>query len=140
MAAKSCVDLGSKENLFKKDSVNTPVLASQSCSLFDKTVAITAKAVDVITEHKHTYCTARILSDIRPIFSRKAESAEAAVIVHNLQIGYHDGGSGEHKEFYVTLDTDDIIALKDGLKRADKKTLVLESILKHSSVQYLKVE
>src|ERR1043166_6832174 len=71
---------------------------------FEKTLAVTAKAIDEMTEHEHTYCRARILSDIRPVFTDMLDSASAAVIIHTLQIGYHH--SGEHKEFYVAMDTD----------------------------------
>lgn len=136
---KSCVELSSKDNQFNKQSAN--ILSNRLGKLLslDKTVAITSKAGDVLTEHKHTFCSARILSDIRPVFSEKAESAPAAVIIHNLQIGFHDGGTGEHQEFYVALDTDDIQALKEVIERAEKKTIVLESILKRSKVQYLEV-
>lgn len=136
---QSCVELGSTDKLFNKQSAATLTVRLGKLLSFDKTAAVTSKAGDVMTEHKHTFCSARILSDIRPIFSQKADSASAAVIIHNLQIGFHDGGTGEHEEFYVALDTDDIANLKEVLKRAEKKTTVLESILKRSNVQYLKV-
>ncbi|MGD1087413.1 MAG: hypothetical protein ABR955_01625 [Verrucomicrobiota bacterium] len=106
---------------------------------FEKTMAVTSKAFDVMTEHKHTFCRARVLSDIRPVFTSTADSASGAMIIHNLQIGFHDGGTGKHKEFYVALDTDDIKSLKEVIARAEKKTKALESILKSSSVPYLEV-
>ena len=105
--------------------------------VFDQTIAVTAKAFDVMTEHEHVFCSARILSDIRPVFTSSVESASAGVISHNLQIGYHDGGSGEHKEIYVVLDTNDIQTLKEILVRAEKKTVALQSILKNSNIPYL---
>jgi len=104
---------------------------------FEKTAAVAAKAHNVMTEHKHTFCSARILSDIRPVFTDTPELASAAVIIHNLQIGFHDGGTGEHEEFYVALDTDDIQSLKEVIARAEKKTIALQSILKSSNVPYL---
>lgn len=106
---------------------------------FDKSMAVTAKAFDILTEHDHTFCRSRILSDIRPIFTDSAESASAAVIIHTLQIGFHDGGSGPHKEFYVALDTHDIQILKEIITRAEKKTVALEAILRTSKVPYLEV-
>jgi hypothetical protein len=105
----------------------------------DKTVAVTAKAFDVMTEHEHVFCGARIMSDIRPVFAGAVESAAAAVIIHNLQIGFHDSGSGEHKEFYVSLDIYDIQLFKALIERAERKTTALEAILKSAKLPYLEV-
>ena len=46
----------------------------------DKSLGVTSKAVDVMTEHERTFCNARILSDIRPVFAEAPDSASAAVI------------------------------------------------------------
>jgi len=102
----------------------------------DKPLGVTAKALDVMTEHDRVFCGARILSDIRPVFAANPESAESAVIIHNLQIGFHQGG--EHKEFYVALDTNDVKELKKVIERAEKKTTALQSILNKANVFYLK--
>jgi hypothetical protein len=101
----------------------------------DKTLGVTSKALDVMTEHERIFCTARILSDIRPVFSANAKDASGAVIIHNLQIGYHQ--DGKHTEFYVALDTSDIQKLKKVIERAEEKTLAMEAMLKRSTVPYL---
>jgi hypothetical protein len=103
----------------------------------DKTLGVTAKALDVMTEHDKTFCEARILSDIRPVFSEKPEEASAAVIIHNLQIRFHQ--FGKHQEAYFALDTDDIQALKEIIERAEKKTIALKSMIAKSAVPYLEV-
>jgi hypothetical protein len=105
--------------------------------LLEKPLGITSKAFDVMTEHDRIYCGARILSDIRPVFSTNVDAAAGAVIVHTLQIGFHQ--MGKHQEFYVALDTNDIQTLKSVIERAEKKTVALEAILKKSDVPYLKV-
>jgi hypothetical protein len=102
---------------------------------FDTTVGVTAKAVDVMTEHERIFCSARILSDIRPVFAKTPEIAEAAVIIHNLQISFHK--CGEHKEAYFALDTSDLAKLKQVIERAEKKTTALQAILKQSRLPYL---
>jgi hypothetical protein len=109
----------------------------QKLLAFDDTISVTAKAMDVMTEHAHVFCNARILSDIRPVFSSTAESAAAAVVIHTLQIGYHDGGTGPHKEFYVALDSADVGKLKEVILRAEKKDVALQTILKTSHIPYL---
>src|SRR6266496_699761 len=93
-------------------------------------LSVTSKAIDVMTEHDRVFCGARILSDIRPVFSETLENAAAAVIIHNLEIGYHQDGT--HHDFYVALDTEDIQKLKQVIDRAEKKTIALKSILKKS--------
>jgi hypothetical protein len=102
----------------------------------DHSLGITVKALDVMTEHERIFCKARILSDIRPVFTDKLESA-AAMIIHMLQIGFHTGG--EHREYYFALDADDIRKLKGVIERAEKKTTALQAILKKAEVNYLEV-
>ncbi len=103
----------------------------------DSSLGVTAKAIDVMTEHERIFCSARIISDIRPVFAGKEDEASAAVIIHNLQIGFHY--CGKHKEFYVALDTADIQKFKDCIVRAEKKEQALKSILTKSGTAYLDV-
>lgn len=103
----------------------------------EDTLGATAKALDVMTEHERIFCTARILSDIRPVFSGIGERASAAVIIHNLQLGFHR--DGKHTEIYIALDTDDLKTLKDVVNRAQEKTVAMESLLKAAEVPYLEV-
>jgi len=117
------------------------ILASRIKALlgFEGTLGITAKALDVMTENEHTFCGARILSDIRTIFTSSSKEPSAGVIIHNLQIGYHDSAEGGHKEIYIALDTDDIGTLKEIFCRAEKKTVALQEVLKRSGATYLEV-
>jgi hypothetical protein len=104
---------------------------------FDKVISVTSKAFDVMTEHDKIFCNARILSDIRPVFADNPDTADAAVIIHNLQIGFHQ--QGEHHEIYVALDTSDILKLKEVVERAELKTKALEAILKRAQLPYLEI-
>lgn len=104
---------------------------------FDKSLGISVKALDVMTEHERIFCRARILSDIRPVFANGLESSCAAMIIHNLQIGFHQ--DGKHHDYYFALDTDDIQKLKKIIERAEKKTIALQAILKKSDIRYLEV-
>ncbi len=102
----------------------------------DKSLGVSAKALDVMTEHQHIYCAARILSDIRPVFTEQLESP-SAMIIHNLQLGYHE--DGRHHDFYVALDTDDLTQLKKVIERAEKKNDALVSVLNAAKIRYLEV-
>jgi hypothetical protein len=137
--SESCVESGSDKIQFPKEKERELSDRLKQLLSFEKIVGVTAKAFDVMTEHKYTFCSARILSDIRPVFTDTPGSASAAVIIHNLQIGFHESGIKEHKEFYVALDTNDILVLKEVIERAEKKTDALKSIIKTSKLPYLEV-
>ncbi len=135
---KSVAESASKD--CQLPSAKLKLLSNRLQKLLDfNSVAVTSKALDVMTEHQRVFCKARILSDIRPVFAGSLESASAAVIIHNLQIGFHDSGTGKHEEFYVSLDTSDIQILKKVIERAEKKTVALQSIRNKSSIPYLEV-
>jgi hypothetical protein len=95
----------------------------------------TLKAMGVMVDQERTFYSARILTDVRPVFDEKGETVDAAVIVHNLRIHY--GQDSEHKDFYVSLDTSDIADIREALDRADAKAKSLEGILKRSGVSFL---
>ena len=99
---------------------------------------LTSKALEVLTEEEHVFYSARIITDIRPIFSEDATTITASVVVHNLRI--HFGKDSAHKNFYVALDTSDIAKLRDVLDRADAKSVALQGLLKKFSVSYIDPE
>ncbi|SRR6266404_2568437 len=98
-------------------------------------IAIAAKAINVMLEQHRIFCGARILSDIRHVFTASAESASAALLVHSLNISFHQGG--QHKEFYVALTTNELQTLKKAVERAEKKTESLKALVERSGVTFL---
>lgn len=87
------------------------------------------KANDIIGEYKNVFLQARVISDIRPVFSDKLEdSPEVGLIVHNLHIHYKADEEGAHKDIFLALDAKDIEMLKNALIRAEKKEKSLQSI------------
>jgi hypothetical protein len=105
--------------------------------LEDRIIAITAKAVDVITEHAHVFHSARILTDIRPVFTKQpSQPPDAAVLVQMLKIDYHENGI---KSFYVALDSQDLRKLRDVIDRAVEKTDSLRGHLGGAALQVLDV-
>jgi len=92
----------------------TALLAVESFDI----VALKAKGLQ--EESERTFCEARILTDIRPVFGNKVEDAPtAAIVVHTLKLVYHEMSG--HKEFFLALDEDDIASLKKTLERAEAK-------------------
>jgi hypothetical protein len=99
---------------------------------------LVAKAHDVLLEHEQTFSSARILSDIRPVFAENVEDPpSAAVIVHMLNISYRK--AHQRREFVLALDVKDISYLIELLERAKAKTENLKSVIASSSMTYLDV-
>ena len=97
-----------------------------------------SKAGRLQRDGERLYCDAKILSDIRPVFGPKPTvMPPGAVVTHTLRIGYHEGG--DHKEFYVILDADDLEALKNTVTRAEAKDKVLRQLLKTAKLSDLGV-
>ncbi len=93
---------------------------------------ISAKVCSVRLNYANVFCDAKILSDIRPIFDKPKDKPIGSVINHMLQIEYHE--DGDHKEFYVALDADDLSKLKRIIDRAETKAASLKLLLKNSGV------
>lgn len=116
------------------------ILRDRLTKLFklEDSLGLTAKALDLSTDAQHLFYTAKILTDVRPVFNEEGTAIEAAVIIHNLALHY--GDSQDHKDFYITLDSNDVEMLRDVLDRADEKAAALQSLLKRSEIPYLDVE
>ncbi|MGD0459119.1 MAG: hypothetical protein ABSC21_15395 [Terriglobia bacterium] len=95
-----------------------------------ETFSLGSKAIGLQYEHEHSFCTARILTDARPLYGQDVKSPpKAAVIIHNLKVSYHQESSEALKEFYVAMDASDIKKLKEVLDRAQSKAASLRSLL-----------
>ena len=65
-------------------------------------IAVVAKAISVMMEQDRTFCGARILSDMRPVFSESPDEVTATVLMHSLNITFHQ--EGEHREIYLAFE------------------------------------
>ena len=98
----------------------------------DNPLGITSKALDVLTDNERIFCEARILSDIRPVFTGNLDYPSGAVTIHNLKISFHKGD--ESPDIYFALDDTDLEILKDTIERAQNKSKALDSILKKANI------
>lgn len=95
-----------------------------------------SKAIGVLRDNERMFCNARILTDIRPVFSSNVHTPpKAAVIVHMLNITYHEGR--QLKDFYVGLDVDDVETLRMVLERADIEAKSIRSVLEAARLKDL---
>ena len=95
------------------------------------------KAKAVLNEYEHLICNARILTDLRPIFSSGAiESPSGMGIVHTLRIRYHE--TAKIKEFFVAMDGDELNELGEIIERAKLKEKSLASLLEKTGIHRVK--
>lgn len=99
-------------------------------------ILVSVKADGLRYEYENTFSTARVSTDIRPIFGLNAEEPpRAAVITHMLSMHYYRGG--QHKEISLALDDIDIEIMMDALERASKKGESLKSIFEAARLTHV---
>lgn len=105
----------------------------------DSAFGMMAKVQEVRRQYPHLYCTARVLSDIRPVFGPEAsEKPLVGAVVHTLRITYHEGKGVE--ELYVALDASDLRSLRAVINRALQKDRTLGDLISESGMSCLGVE
>lgn len=98
--------------------------------LFNSSLAISSKAIDLLLENDKLLTNVRIISDLRPLFNEEKETRlKAGLILHTLKLVYKDSKSNEN-EFYIVLESNDLQNLKDQIIRAENKEEELRSTLK----------
>ncbi|MBO0932715.1 hypothetical protein [Fibrella aquatilis] len=86
---------------------------------------LTNKARMLSMQRERLYMSAKVLTDLRPLFAEEEESQiQALTIIHTLQIEYQEDNGIKTIQF--ALDNVDIGDLKMQLERADKKDSVLK--------------
>lgn len=88
--------------------------------LASRAVAIMSHASEITSEHQNVFQSARILTDIRPVFWPGPDEVVGAVLTQTLKIDYYHGT--EPRTFFVALDGEDLIKLRAVLERAERKT------------------
>ena len=90
---------------------------------------IHAKARSLQQDQENSYCRARIITDLRPIFgSDVRQSPKAVLVAHTLRITYHHGSRGTLRDLFLTLRTEDLEHLGELLERARLKADSLHAL------------
>ncbi len=101
--------------------------------LADNGLVVASKSIYLRRDYEHTFCRARILTDIRPVFGEDpTPPPSAAIIIHALQLVYHEGSST--KEIHIALDGGDLSSLKLQIERAQDKAKSLKTLLTGAKV------
>lgn len=96
-------------------------------------IATVASALDVVGEGERIFGSARILTDIRPVFGPEPEQRpRAAIIVNTLKIDCFTAQGTE--EFFVVLEADDLDSLKEVVDRAITKTQTVRGLLRDAQI------
>jgi hypothetical protein len=102
-----------------------------------ESLATEAKATLLRFEHERRLCTARILTDARPVFGADVTALPVAVIIgHMLKISYHEGGE-DLKDIYVALRSRDLVELREQIDRAEKKEKSLRAALEAAKLKIM---
>lgn len=108
----------------------------------ENAIGITAKAMDVFTEHDHSFRSCRVLTDLRPVFSSRADYGDekivAAMATHTLKVEYTE--SAIRKEFFISMDSNDIRLMLKALERALAKENVLKELVDRQEFAYMDVD
>jgi hypothetical protein len=92
-------------------------------------LSLISKAKNLASEDERSFCDARIITDVRPVFPDTPQTSPTSmVIVQRLRIEYHVGGS-KHKDLYIAVDADDLKRLQSVISRAQAEAKSLESAL-----------
>ena len=88
-----------------------------------------AKTRSLWQDRESSYCRARIITDIRPVFgSDVSQSPKAILVAHTLRITYHHGSQGRLQDLFVTLRANDLDQLGDLIERAKLKAESLHAL------------
>ncbi len=93
-----------------------------------------ANAHEVLAQHDRNFQSARIFTDLRPLFDTNPEQPPSgAVIVEMLQLETWSG-DGRTETVRVAMDRTDLLELRAVIERAIKKTDSLRTLMEQSGV------
>jgi hypothetical protein len=91
---------------------------------------LSAKAYNLLRENQNVYSKSKVISDVRIVFNDDLESKERhSILVHNLHIKYRS--EKQNKEFFLSLDLDDLKDIQEQIERAIKKDKLIKKDYKN---------
>jgi hypothetical protein len=105
----------------------------------ERSVGTASKAGPVLTDHERIFDSAKILTDLRPVYHLDvSEKPDAAVIIHMLKITQRDQ-RGNKADLFFALDSNDIATMKEIIALAEKKEQSLRGVVENSGITVLNV-
>lgn len=107
--------------------------------LSDKTIRLRSKAWSLVLERPCVLGSARILTDLRPVFnSKNPASVEAFTVIHTLVLEVQEGSAD--KVLHIALDPKDLSSLRESISRAEQKESVLNALASRAGVSSLQIK
>lgn len=122
-----------------RQSFDPRVLANRLEALLTSTpVATSLRAAGLKREYDRVYGSARIITDVRPVFAHGTTDCVGFEIVHNLRLTYFE--DYERKRITFALDSTDISDLRKSLDRAEAKAENLKEKIGTSGLLFVDIE
>ena len=98
-------------------------------------IGVSAKALDVLVQDPHPLASARIITELRPVFLEESEgmTISAGMIVHSLKLSSYRS-DGYEEDYYVSMDCLDLREFKQVIDRAIEKEKSLRRMIEASDV------
>ena len=101
---------------------------------------VAARASNLLYAYEHTlHGNPRVLTDMRPIFAAGPHGVEeqprGSIVAHTLKLSYHE--RRRIKDFFITLDVDQVNQLIEALQRANSKAEQLRAFLEGADLPYI---
>jgi hypothetical protein len=104
-----------------------------------QSVVTTARALDLLTENEHLFHSARVLTDIRPVFSDDPKEApKGALVTETLKVEYFDEGT--INSLYLALSRAELQNLRDTVDRALAKSDTVHDLLEQIGLSHFDAE
>ncbi len=129
-----------KDSLFSRPERQESFKKRLTALLQNEQVYCSSKALGLTNNYDKVYYSAKVISDIRPIFgTNTADKPKASLVTHTLKIHFAHFKDDEwvHEDTYVTMDINDIRRLKEVLSRAERKERTLAGIIKEAGMKNL---
>lgn len=100
-------------------------------------LSLAVKATGILLQNERSLIASRILTDMRPVFDIDSNDIGGGLVIHTLILEYIAENDETPKQFFVSLDSDDIEDLIRNLERAKQKNTKLKNLLTAASVTYI---
>lgn len=125
----------------KLEDQEAQALSQRLARLLDvPNVMLLTHAAGLLSEDDRTFCSARTLSDLRPVFDTESDPPQmtGVLIRHSLKIRVHTENDTE--SFFVTIDKRGLLDLREAIDRAIAKGEVLTATASGASLKLLDME
>lgn len=127
-------------DVLKLSDNETSALAYRLSILFQSPVlSLLAHAISLAEEEEYSYCTLRILSDLRPMFSQDEDTEPVAALVrHTMKFSVHVEGRIE--SIVISVDDKALGDIRAGVERAMNKAQTLRQIAHKAGLRIVDLE